>query len=58
MDERTEALDALTCIANSDFNLKRSLSSDALVPKSFSIDVDPKSLDGCLNMDPDSENPR
>lgn len=68
IDERNEVtLDALAYMTNPEFvSLKRSLSSDILVPKSFSLELDPcRSIcDGGgvastgLEMDPDSDNPR
>ena len=37
MDDKSDAIDAFTCIA---YDYKGSLSSDALVPKSFDFDPD------------------
>ena len=38
IEDRSDALEALTCLAANDTFLKRSVSSDAFVPKTFSED--------------------
>ena len=38
IEDRSDALEALTCLAANDSFLKRSVSSDAFVPKTFSED--------------------
>ena len=38
IEDRSDALEALTCLAANDSFLKRSISSDAFVPKTFSED--------------------
>ena len=62
IDERTEALNALTCIAAaSDLTspLKRSYSSDVFVPKSFDQEPMVYGQDACASkLEPDVDIPR
>ena len=60
MDDKSDAIDAFTCIA---YDYKGSLSSDALVPKSFDFDPDNNSCTtnghtGAINDTTDGDAPR
>lgn len=58
MDDKSDAIDAFTCIA---YDYKGSLSSDALVPKSFDFDPDSCTTNGhtgAVNDTTDGDAPR
>ena len=58
IDDHSDALDALTCLAANDFSsMKRSLSSDAFVPKNISEDQETNTANLSM-VNPNSDDPR